>query len=361
VAELIPNPAWVDRVLKKHWGAIERRVGKKMMPATEPEPARRFTDEEHLALLQAERWGDLEQQRAVVAGVPTKETPIELGTGSYGTVFPTKRKGVVMKITSDPSEARFVVAALSLEEWPEGIVRYYDIIRLPEQFRGRPVYAVWREQAVETGTLIPGEREWVFVAGGSVHQLEDEYLRRVENEFDDYLDLFREGSHYVRQALRRRKDPCETVRKARAMAPRLYDHAAEITSRPRWSTEIFGRFKGVHRIALSLEVCRISAELMEHTSMAEHVGGALSFYLGHEILLADVHRNNIGWVKREDYDALITVITDPGHAVFLTERFEPLFQGIEDPAKLRRKVNRMNKPKPNPRSKRALFRRLMRI
>jgi hypothetical protein len=47
--------------------------------------------------------------------------------------------------------------------------------------------------------------------------------------------------------------------------------------------------------------------------------------------------------------------------VFLTDRFERLFRDIEDPAKLRRKVGRMKKPKPNPRSKRALFRRLMRI
>lgn len=61
---------------------------------------------------------------------------------------------------------------------------------------------------------------------------------------------------------------------------------------------------------------------MEHNNpMSQQVGAALAFYLDNDILLADVHPNNVGTVKRDDeYDEqTLWVITDPGHAVFLDE------------------------------------------
>lgn len=72
---LHPNPPWVDETLKAHWDQMERRVGKRMMPRPREEGG-------------------------------------ELGSGHYGTVFATRRRGVVMKVTSDPSEARFVTDGL---------------------------------------------------------------------------------------------------------------------------------------------------------------------------------------------------------------------------------------------------------
>ena len=63
---------------------------------------------------------------------------------------------------------------------------------------------------------------------------------------------------------------------------------------------------------------------MENTNHASEVGAALGFYLNEGILLADVHRQNIGQVTRADSDygpQTYTVITDPGHAVPLDRKW----------------------------------------
>ena len=50
---------------------------------------------------------------------------------------------------------------------------------------------------------------------------------------------------------------------------------------------------------------------------------AMGWYAKHGILLGDVHLGNIGKVKRDgDY---IWVITDPGEAVFIDDRYRKLF------------------------------------
>ena len=81
----------------------------------------------------------------------------------------------------------------------------------------------------------------------------------------------------------------------------------------------FTRYSTTHRLAAALRICEICFELMEHTNYAPDVGSALGFYLDNGILLADVHMQNIGRVKRDEGYGLEgrIVITDPGHAVFL--------------------------------------------
>jgi hypothetical protein len=320
---LQPNPPWVDRILKNHWDTLEKHIGKRMMP-----------------------------YRSAVKPLGLAE----LGTGHYGTVFETKQPGVVMKVTSDPSEARFVVAALSLEKWPEGIVRYYDIVRIPETYRRRPVYVIWREEAVSTGTLVPKapdpRRPWKKL------DADEKYFRGAERDFIGYLSVWLTAARMVRERYTRTRQPgqfCSAVAKTRDLDMRevswpwvnLTFKLAQphyMTSEESWEYKRFYSLRGPERLAATLEACDSCAELMEHTFGPHDVGAALGFYLDADILLADVHQDNIGQVVR-DNDELTTVITDPGHAVFLTDRYDALLATIEDPAKLRRKIKKMKKPK----------------
>jgi hypothetical protein len=73
--------------------------------------------------------------------------------------------------------------------------------------------------------------------------------------------------------------------------------------------------KGDSRLAVALHACEVSAEFMENEPVLDQVGKALAYYLENGILLADVHQNNIGVVRRDGYT--YNVITDPGHAVDL--------------------------------------------
>jgi hypothetical protein len=77
------------------------------------------------------------------------------------------------------------------------------------------------------------------------------------------------------------------------------------------------RFRGAQMLAASLRACGVLAEMMGSTATSDLVGQALEYYLDQNVLLADVHANNVGLVEREDYTKPIWVITDPGHAVFL--------------------------------------------
>jgi hypothetical protein len=74
---------------------------------------------------------------------------------------------------------------------------------------------------------------------------------------------------------------------------------------------------GARRIAVALRACDLIAELMQNTDGCDLIGSALRYYLGEGILLADVHANNVGKVARTSG----WVITDPGHAVGLEERW----------------------------------------
>ena len=75
-----------------------------------------------------------------------------LGCGNYGCVYPTESDDVVLKITSDSDESRFVIASMSLKEWPEGLVQYYQIVFLSGDYKF-PIFGLWRENALDVGNL----------------------------------------------------------------------------------------------------------------------------------------------------------------------------------------------------------------
>ena len=275
------NPPWANRLLNENWSAILAEVGK---PSWMPRLAE---------------------------GSGKKKTFAELGCGHYGCVFSTSEPGIVFKISTDSSEVEFVKAALKIGDRPAGIVRYHAVLEVEGTHRKRRAFVVWREEAFDVGHVSrPAD-----LPGG----LGDD--PRSRSEWLRYHKAYVFAARYVH----------ETSTKA-TWAKRLDEarrHEGWAWKNVIWEDGLpverlgfhpqFTRYLPSQRLAAALRICAISFELMEHTNFAPDVGGALGFYLDHGILLADVHLQNVGRVRRRDEygEREIVVITDPGHAVFI--------------------------------------------
>ena len=275
---LVANPPWVDRALTAHWDALYESVGAEMMPQ----------------VASVSRRG--------------KRTFKELGCGHYGCVIPTNTENIVFKLTSDATEAAFVAAACSLGEFPEGMIRYYQIYEIPVTHRGRRVFALWREEASAIGFPL-----WIY----EYEKVTDPYIRRSWRKLLDNLSEFQGHAAIVRLYITKAKDSAGAIRRLAAQK----DFAWSFTRGARAAN-----LRGAQRAAVSLQHCEDIAEIMEHTYASDAIGGAFSFYLEHGLLLADVHVQNVGVATRspddeyEDYHA-VNVITDPGHMVPLQSRW----------------------------------------
>lgn len=262
-----PNAeAWVNRILKANWARLASRVSPKIMPRT-----------------------------AVIAGRFYIE---DYGCGHYGCVAPTATPGIVFKITTDGSEASFVAHALKIGHFPEGIVRYTKIYKVADaSHRGRPVYMLWREEAYDIGQL--GDQEAL-----------------------DRLHDFKIWAHDARERLRRAESPTKLLLEAKGLENWAYREVglddAEITIKHAAGRGRPSGLRGAYAVAWDLRACELVAEMMADEPGAYLIGQAFEFYMQEGILLADVHRNNVGKVAREDYDSKQWVITDPGHMMPLT-------------------------------------------
>jgi hypothetical protein len=280
-----PNPPWVDRIVRDNWAALERLVGRDRMPVERESSS------------------------------PRKRHVEEYGCGHYGCVAPTRSKEhVVFKLTSDPLEAHFVAAAIGIGRWPEGIVRYDRIVQVRGKYRGRPVFALWREEAFDVG-----EMRSFFVGHPMFNQLSD-YDQRAMREFQDRIGQFQYWAKWFKTSIDRTARPhAEVLAEMRAAEQFAFDRVGLDT--------LDG--KGLYRsgwnlgqkLAVYLRSCEIVAEMMANEPGGYLIGQALEFYLEHGLLLADLHLGNIGHVVREDYAEPFWAITDPGHAVPLDDRF----------------------------------------
>jgi hypothetical protein len=279
------NPAWVNRLLSANWPRLTARVPAELLPVeAESSSARR---------------------RKVT----------EFGCGHYGCVSPTSTPSVVFKVTSDPLEAHFVAAALSLKTFPDGIVRYDAVAQLDGEHRGRPVFAIWREEAHDIGVLF--SHTWLAKLG--------DYDRRAVEEFKRRLELFKRWAGDLKATVDRATDRAKTVAEMHRFADAAWERVAlDDVDQSRHlyvhaQKKPFPYMKGGQRAAMLRRGCEIIAEMMANEPGGYMVGQALEFYLEHGLLLADVHANNIGRVEEPDREGF--VITDPGHAVPLDERF----------------------------------------
>ena len=122
------NPAWVTDLIASYWDILEDKVPPAWLPR-----------------LDNVRPGG-KKQKHVVADVS------ELGCGAYGCVLPTLDPKVVLKVTSDETEAHFAV------HWADRLVapvcvRYYMVIALSDRHQGRPLHLLWRQAAEHVGEI----------------------------------------------------------------------------------------------------------------------------------------------------------------------------------------------------------------
>lgn len=242
----------------------------------------------------------------------------EYGCGHYGCVMPTDDPEVVCKITSDVTEAVFVAAALQLDapsDMPEGIVRYHAVYELPNEHRGRKTFVLWREAANFAGIgEMPAEQR------AQMSKYDWDATRGLEKR----LSMFKLFAAQVRLASAQ-QGFFENLAEAKRFGNWAWDRGAEFevdryASPQQLFDRVLGPLRGAQRLAMALRMCDLIAEVMENSPGNDLVGNALRYYLEKGLLLADVHAGNVGQVERVT-SFLGWVITDPGHAVPLEERW----------------------------------------
>ncbi len=122
---LVRNPKWASDVIAQSWHTLQAEV-----PQWLP----------RLDLLE------------VVGAREIAAEATEHGCGKYGCVYPTLDPNVVLKITTDDTEAEFAANLSSTLVQPI-CTEYYRVARLALTHKGYPVYLLWRQDAHDVGRL----------------------------------------------------------------------------------------------------------------------------------------------------------------------------------------------------------------
>jgi hypothetical protein len=263
----LDNPAWLDRVLETTWHDLERR-GPPLV--------------------------------TLLASGKLHAKPY--GCGVWGCVLPTSSRGTVLKITNDATEAQFVATLLRTPHLQKpGIVRYYDIVKLPVKRERRDVYAIWREEAYDVGHVVSDD-----IVQGLLRTKEDVELAAFNSdliEFRTYADRFFDLRHAASWS---------TVDSIHELAGQAIDLVGinddgEIE---------YVRVRNVPlKMAVLLQICRVFAAKLTRGAVGSLVGKALGDLMHDGILLCDVHQDNVGYAQRGKKREI--VITDPGYSTAL--------------------------------------------
>jgi hypothetical protein len=120
------NPPWVGEVLADTLTTLESTVRPEWLP--------------RLATVKRGRRG------SIVAGVK------EYGCGAYGCVIPTLDHRIVLKITTDDTEAEFAATLASILVAPI-CVKYHLVLKTKYKLKGSTVYFLWRDSAADVGKI----------------------------------------------------------------------------------------------------------------------------------------------------------------------------------------------------------------
>lgn len=119
------NPPWLSSAIADSYVELENKVPPKWLPRFEEVHATR---------------------RGLSAAIK------EYGCGSYGCVIPTLSAEVVLKATTDESEAKFAHEMAGKLVAPV-VVRYFMAVRLSRKRHGQRIYLLWRETADQVGKI----------------------------------------------------------------------------------------------------------------------------------------------------------------------------------------------------------------
>lgn len=225
----VQNPPWVTKLIADTYVTLEEKVPAKWMPKLD--------------------------HTAKVGAKTMKVRLPDYGCGAYGCVLPTLDPGVVLKVTSDESEADFAYKLAKTLPVPI-CVAYHLVLKLPNKERkGLPVFFLWREEAKNVGKL-------------------DEV---VGHHADDAVAAQHEAAKQAFIAHVDQKPPRVVARAEDAWLQSLHEMA---------------RVPELEWLASGME-------------RAYHAG----------VFITDVHAGNLGQVERNG--AMTWAITDPGNVVVI--------------------------------------------
>lgn len=228
----VANPPWVTQALADAWETITAKVRPQWLPRLEDVHAKRGHVSADLA---------------------------ELGCGAYGCVLPTLDAGVVLKVTTDETEAEFA-AYLSKDLIRPFVTVYRTVMSIPAKHEGRRIYLLWREEANDVGGIRAGSAA-------------DEAVYWQHKSAQAAYTLIADGDH----------------------GP---DLVAAI---------------GAWRDALK--------EMIKIYEIAYVARGMLEAYDQQGIFFGDIHAGNLGLVERDGQSTW--VITDPGHVAVIEREDAP--------------------------------------
>lgn len=240
---------------------------------------------------------------------------VELGCGVFGCVMPTSDPKVVLKLTSDVSEAKFAAVAQKVGDRVPGIVGYHKVVHVEGfAYRKRPIYLLWRQAAKDVGFL-------QSIAWGSPG---GDYDRREASEAAVLLRQLKLTSEVafsrIDRAMKTRPGIEQKVQYAKETWS-AYERASERYIRALQEDRVhwIGDARGAEGVGVQ---CVLANNLMGELINNEAgyaIGEGAQVYLNEEqILLADLHLGNIG--KDEDG---VPIITDPGLAIQVGPKWLP--------------------------------------
>lgn len=238
------------------------------------------------------------KRHAYKGALPKAPDAEEYGCGFFGCVFPTNKQGVTFKLTKDRNEARLVYWLIKHKQ-PPGILRHYKILKLDVspntldqhvltrdvddppckclQCAGYPireaVWAIWREEVREA----PGKPAWL---GYPIKKF-------IKNGMATLYDASKAVFWFARDG----RYTSKVVAAARRMVAS-------------------GKLKGNTPVT-ALAAVELALKKVAKTELRQVAQSVLSIYQKHNILITDIHANNLGKTKRG------WVITDPGEVVWL--------------------------------------------
>lgn len=227
---------------------------------------------------------------------PREHSVEEFGCGAYGCVMPTNQQGLVLKITSDASEAWFAQIAHELsrkEGWPKGIVHYRRVVGLADQtLDNQQLYLLWRTEAFEVGKL---HKELPMLMGAAQTYMEILDVMHEESKLD----------HDVLKALSSRALSEEMLQDGRNY---ILDQAAQDQSFIEIAEWVERFDDEAFKLAVQLLCLYAVAEEIEQAyPQTRALGSTIRYYLDKGLLLGDLHMGNMGLNAQGT-----VVVADPG-------------------------------------------------
>lgn len=230
---LVSNPAWVTKAIAGSYGDLEKKIPPGWLPL-------------------------LKDPQAVKGNKITGSLK-EYGCGAYGCVLPTLTKEVVLKITTDKTEAEFA-AHLAATMSVDVTCHYHKVASLPAKKGGDRIYLLWREEA--------------------------EKVDQIAKET------------YGKKAV-------DAIRAQHRAAQVVYDL-------------VFYQKGTVADLAKAITAWKSATSAMGKVSQLAFLSrGMLDVFAHQRIFFGDIHEGNVGLCRREG--RLEWVITDPGHVTVIDE------------------------------------------